>query len=143
MTVFRLMLMATASFSSVAAAQTANVVPVAAPAPTVVAGEATFSTNEAGTVRTVTQSTDRLFLDWASLDVPQDHLLRFTQPNSRSIALNRVTGTGQTLIQGGIEANGQVWILNPNGVVISPTGHVTAPGFLASTGTIAATDFRA
>ena len=135
----RLILLASASISSVAAADTINT----SSSPTVVAGDATYSVNEAGTVRTITQTTDRVFLDWVDLSVGENETLQFVQPDAFSIALNRVTGTTQTIIDGAIEANGRVWILNPNGIFISPTGQVTASGFLASTGSISSTDFMA
>jgi len=135
----RLILLASASISSVAAADTLNT----SSSPTVVAGDATYSVNEAGTVRTITQTTDRVFLDWVDLSVGENETLQFVQPDALSIALNRVTGTTQTIIDGTIEANGRVWILNPNGIFISPTGQVTASGFLASTGSISSTDFMA
>ncbi len=137
----RFMLLGTASFSSVAAGQSIVAAPATDQPPVVVAGSATLSTNATGTVRTVTQTTDRAFLDWSTLNVPQDHTLRFDQPDANSITLNRVTGNTLSVIDGLIEANGQVWILNPNGVLISPTGQVTTSGFLASTGNIAHTDF--
>ncbi|WP_252258312.1 YDG domain-containing protein [Erythrobacter aurantius] len=137
----RFMLLGTASFSSVAAGQSIVAAPATDQPPVVVAGSATLSTNAAGTVRTVTQTTDRAFLDWSTLNVPQDHTLRFEQPDANSITLNRVTGNSFSVIDGLIEANGQVWILNPNGVFISPTGQITTSGFLASTGNIAHTDF--
>ena len=139
MKLVRLMLLASASISSVATAQTIT----NSSSPTVVAGEATYSVNEAGTVRTITQTTDRVFLDWVDLSVEENETLQFIQPDALSIALNRVTGTTQTIIDGTIEANGRVWILNPNGIFISPTGQVTASGFLASTGSISSTDFMA
>jgi filamentous hemagglutinin family protein len=135
----RLVLLVSASFSSMAAAQNTVQVPYAAP--TVIAGQATFNVDQTGTVRTVTQSTAKAFLDWTALDVPLDHTLRFEQPNAEAITLNRVTGGNQSVIDGLIEANGQVWILNPNGVFISPSGRVVTPGFLASTGNISPGEF--
>jgi filamentous hemagglutinin family protein len=137
----RLILLASTSISSIAAANNPAVVTPPDPAPTIVAGGATFNTDATGTVRTVTQTTAKAFLDWTSLNVPQDHTLRFEQPDAAAIALNRVTGTSGSFIDGLIEANGQVWILNPNGVFISPTGRITTRGFLASTGNISDTDF--
>lgn len=137
----RLMLLGTASFSSAAAAQNIVSTPTPDQPPVVVAGSATFSTDGTGTVRTITQTTERAFLDWTTLNVPQNHTLRFSQPDANAITLNRVTGGSTSVIDGLIEANGQVWLLNPNGVFISPTGQVTTSGFLASTGNIAHTDF--
>ncbi|SHN64496.1 filamentous hemagglutinin N-terminal domain-containing protein, partial [Erythrobacter sanguineus] len=139
----RLLLLVSASVSSVATAQNSVQPAVPDQPPNVIAGSATFAVDTTGTVRTVTQTTNRAFLDWSSLNVPQDHTLRFDQPDATAITLNRVTGNSGSVIDGLIEANGQVWILNPNGVFISPTGRVTTAGFLASTGNISHTDFMA
>ncbi|MCR9179899.1 MAG: filamentous hemagglutinin N-terminal domain-containing protein [Erythrobacteraceae bacterium] len=139
----RLLLLVSASVSSVATAQNSVQPAVPDQPPNVVAGSATFAVDTTGTVRTVTQTTNRAFLDWSSLNVTQDHTLRFDQPDATAITLNRVTGNSGSVIDGLIEANGQVWILNPNGVFISPTGRVTTAGFLASTGNISHTDFMA
>jgi filamentous hemagglutinin family protein len=137
----RLILLASTSISSVAAANTsAPVIPPDTP-PIIRAGAATFDTDASGTVRTVTQTTAKAFLDWSTLNVPQDHTLRFEQPDAKAITLNRVTGSSSSVIDGLIEANGQVWLLNPNGVFISSTGRVTTRGFLASTGNISDTEF--
>ncbi|MDG2004710.1 MAG: filamentous hemagglutinin N-terminal domain-containing protein, partial [Novosphingobium sp.] len=141
MKLLRLILLASASYSSVVTAQSAVQPTVPDQAPIIVAGSATLSTDATGTVRTVTQSSDRAFLDWSTLNVPHNHTLRFNQPDANAITLNRVTGGSSSVVGGLIEANGQVWILNPNGVFISPTGRVTTPGFLASTGNISQTDF--
>ena len=47
--------------------------------------------------------------------------VNFAQPSSSSIALNRVHDA-QVGIDGQLNANGQVWIINPNGVLLAATG---------------------
>lgn len=143
MKLVRLMLLASASISSAATAQSSVQTAVPDQAPTVVAGSATYAIDSTGTLRTVTQTTAKAFLDWSTLNVPLDHTLRFDQPDANAITLNRVAGNSASVIDGLVQANGQVWILNPNGVFISPTGRVTSPGFLASTGNISHTAFMA
>ncbi|MEZ0296433.1 MAG: filamentous hemagglutinin N-terminal domain-containing protein [Candidatus Methylacidiphilales bacterium] len=44
------------------------------------------------------------------------------QPDSRSTVLNRGTGDNVLQIYGAIDANGKVYLVNPNGVVIGKTG---------------------
>jgi autotransporter-associated beta strand protein len=44
-----------------------------------------------------------------------------------------VTGHQASVLNGQIVANGQVWLLNPNGVLIGKTGRINSHGFLATT----------
>jgi filamentous hemagglutinin family protein len=54
--------------------------------------------------------------------------------NGSGAALNRVTGSQMSSIQGRLGATGSVFLINPNGVVIGPRGTVVAGGsFVAST----------
>ncbi|NDC75995.1 filamentous hemagglutinin N-terminal domain-containing protein, partial [bacterium] len=59
------------------------------------------------------------------------------------IALNRVTGDQLSLIDGSLLANGQVWLLNPNGVFIGQGGQISSRGFLGTTSSIGNDDFMA
>src|SRR5690606_28192186 len=63
------------------------------------------------------------------------------QPNSSAIALNRVLGSDPSQILGGLEANGQVWLLNPNGVLFGKNAQVNVGGLVASTLNLSDADF--
>lgn len=120
---------------SVAFAQTAgtpgpNVLPQD---PTVVAGGAGFSTT--GANLNVTQGTDRVVIDWRSFDIGSNAAVNFYQPDTTSIAVNRVSGGGMpSQIHGALTANGVVVVLNPNGVLFSASSRVDVGGLVASTG---------
>ena len=82
---------------------------------TVAKGTATFASSADNKTITITQTTPRAVLDWSEIVLPADETLNFVQPNNLSITLNRSTAT-TTLpfqIDGTVNANGQVWILNP------------------------------
>ncbi|WP_332677523.1 two-partner secretion domain-containing protein, partial [Brevundimonas sp.] len=101
--------------------------------PNVVAGGATFA--EDGSRLDVTQSTDRVVIDWRSFDIGQGSEVNFFQPGTTSIAVNRISEGGlPSQIQGILRANGTVVILNPNGVIFSATSRVDVGGLVASTG---------
>src|SRR5690606_32909642 len=86
---------------------------------------------------TVNQSTNRTVIDWRSFDIGSNATTNFVQPNSSSIAVNRVNGSANpTEIQGTLNANGQVWILNPNGVLFGKNAKIDVAGIVASTGNI-------
>ncbi|MDQ3139498.1 MAG: filamentous hemagglutinin N-terminal domain-containing protein, partial [Pseudomonadota bacterium] len=91
----------------------------------------------------INQSSDKAIIDWRAFSIDSGSQVQFLQPGSGSIALNRITGTGGTRIDGSLLANGQVWLLNPNGVLIGGTGRVAAGGFLATTHAISDDDFIA
>jgi len=115
---------------------------VAAPeGATVRAGTATVQVNGAQT--RVDQSSDRAVIDWRSFGVGAAEQVLFVQPTSRSATLNRVTGDQLSLILGRIDANGHVFLVNPNGVVIGQGARLDVGGLVASTANIGNADFMA
>ena len=101
--------------------------------PNVVAGGATFDVD--GSRLGVTQSTDRVVIDWRSFDIGKDAEVNFYQPGTSAIAVNRISSGGlPSQIAGVLRANGTVVILNPNGVIFSATSRVDVGGLMASTG---------
>ena len=92
---------------------------------------------------TIKQTTDKAVINWADFSIGGGSTVRFMQPSASSIALNRVTGSRASVIQGSLQANGQVWVLNPNGVLIAPSGQVAAGSFLATTRSLTDQQFMA
>ncbi len=108
----------------------------------VVGGKATIA--QSGNTLDVNQSTNRTVIDWRSFDIGSNATTNFHQPDSSSIAVNRVNSSANpTDIEGHLNANGQVWILNPNGVFFGKTARVDAAGIVASTANIDASRFMA
>ena len=85
---------------------------------------------------TLTQTTDKAIIDWREFSVGKSSVVKFQHPNTKSITLNRVTGNNKSIINGSITANGQVWILNSNGLLIGKSGKINAHGFMATTQSI-------
>jgi filamentous hemagglutinin family protein len=91
---------------------------------------------------TITQSSQSAVVNWNSFSVGQPNTVTFNQPNSSSAILNRVTGNTSSTIAGTIQANGQVYLVNPNGIAITPSGTANVGGgFVASTLGIGDNDF--
>ena len=82
---------------------------------------------------TVQQSSQRAIVKWNDFSINQGETTTFVQPNSQSATLNRVTGGNTSQIHGALNANGKVYLVNPNGVVIGKTGRVNTASFTAST----------
>jgi len=108
----------------------------------VAAGSATIGA-ATGTSLTVTQTSSSAVLNWQSFSVGQGYSINFLQPSSSSTILNRVTGSTTSTIAGSINANGHVYLINPNGIVITATGTVNTGAFVASTLGISDADFMA
>lgn len=105
----------------------------------IVGGQGSISTS--GNQMTIHQQTQNMATNWHSFDVGQNNTVQFVQPDSSSVALNRVTGTSGSQIMGTLKANGQVFILNPNGVLFGKGARVNVAGLVASTKNINTADF--
>ena len=92
---------------------------------------------------TITQSTQKAIINWNNFSIGSGNTVQFNQPGSSAIAVNRVTGSSLSQIDGNLLANGQVWILNPNGVLIGGGGQINTAGFLGTTANLSDADFMA
>jgi filamentous hemagglutinin family protein len=102
------------------------------------------SITQSGPTTTITQTSDRAVLDWQSFDIGTHEAVRFHQPSSQAVALNRVTGSqSPTQILGKLSATGQVVLVNPNGVLFGKTAQVDVAGLVASTADVGTADFMA
>ncbi|NGM85855.1 filamentous hemagglutinin N-terminal domain-containing protein [Parapusillimonas sp. SGNA-6] len=105
----------------------------------VVAGSGSIS--QSGTTLTVTQTSPQMAAHWQSFNIGQGHTVNFMQPSGTAAALNRVVGADATVIQGALKANGQVFLVNPNGILFTPTAQVNVGGIVASTLDVSTADF--
>ncbi|WP_151804064.1 MBG domain-containing protein [Acinetobacter bereziniae] len=94
-------------------------------------GSATISQN--GHTLNINQSSQTLSTNWNSFNIGQDATVNFNQNNASSVAINHVLDSNASQIMGRLNANGQVFLLNPNGVVFSKTAQVNVGGLVAST----------
>lgn len=101
------------------------------------------SIGQNGATTTVTQTTPRLAIDWARFNIQPGESVNFIQPGAGAIALNRVTGSESSSIFGNLNANGTVFLLNPNGVLFGAGAQVNVGGLVASTLNLSNADFEA
>ena len=92
---------------------------------------------EQGQTMTVQQNSNRMAIDWTQFDIAKNETVRYTQPDKNAVSLNRVTGGQQSLIEGNLNANGHVFLVNPNGVVFGKNASVDVGGLVASTARLA------
>ncbi|WP_017461806.1 YDG domain-containing protein [Dyella ginsengisoli] len=105
----------------------------------VISGQATIG--QSGNTLTINQGSQNAILNWQSFDIGADQTVTFNQPNSASVALNRVLGSDPSAIYGHLDANGQVFLVNPNGIYFARGAQVDVGGIVASTLDISDRDF--
>ncbi|MBP6785031.1 MAG: filamentous hemagglutinin N-terminal domain-containing protein, partial [Verrucomicrobiales bacterium] len=86
-----------------------------------------------GSTLTITQGSDRAIINWQDFSIAAGQTTQFLQPSSTSAMLNRVMGGNPSQIYGNLQANGQIYLINPNGILVGASGVVNTAGFLAST----------
>lgn len=105
----------------------------------VAAGQAAITT--AGSTMTIAQQTAQAIINWQNFGIGSGEAVHINQPNSQAVLLNRVVGSNPSEIFGQLTANGQVILVNPNGVFFRPGSSVDVGGLTASTLNIANEDF--
>ena len=99
------------------------------------------SINQSSVNTTINQATQNMAIDWQSYNVQQNERVQYIQPNASSISLNRIVGNNASQIHGKIDANGQVILVNPNGIFFSATSSINVGGIMASGLDIKPSDF--
>ncbi|WP_426143365.1 filamentous hemagglutinin N-terminal domain-containing protein [Pseudomonas sp. DWP3-1-2] len=105
------------------------------------AGSATIGSG--GSTTTITQTSQNAAINWQSFNIGTGESVNFVQPNSSATTLNRVLGSDPSSILGGLNANGKVFLVNPNGVVFGQGASVNVGGLVGSTRNITDSDFMA
>jgi len=106
----------------------------------VVSGQAALQTH--GNQLTVTNSANAI-INWRGFSIGAGETTRFVQPSAASAVLNRVVGSDVSQLLGQLQSNGQVFLINPNGIVIGASARIDTNSFVASTLDIADADFLA
>ena len=94
-------------------------------------GQGTIAQN--GKNMTVTQQSGKMAVDWTQFNIARDEAVKFAQPGRDAVALNRITGGQKSVIDGALSANGNLFLVNPNGVVFGKTSSIEVGSLVAST----------
>ncbi|MDP2834180.1 MAG: filamentous hemagglutinin N-terminal domain-containing protein [Pseudomonadota bacterium] len=103
----------------------------------------TGSISQAGANMQINQATQSLVVNWNTFNIGTAASVNFAQPNAQAVALNRVITTDASQIFGKLTSNGQVFLINPNGVLFGASAKVDVGGLVASTLDISDADFLA
>ena len=98
------------------------------------AGHIVQSSAAGGAVNTtITQGGSMLNLNWSGFNVAPDETVTFNQPSASAVAVNRIFDTSGAQIYGHLNANGQVYLIDPNGILFGKGAQVNVGGLVAST----------
>ncbi|TAI64372.1 hypothetical protein CWO89_19265 [Bradyrhizobium sp. Leo170] len=90
------------------------------------------------TVVGIQQTAPRAILNWQTFNVGAQTTVNFNQQgNSDWVALNRIMASGApSQILGAIKADGQVYLINPNGIIFGGGSQINVGALIASTAKI-------
>lgn len=101
------------------------------------------SISQSGNVMNVVQGSDRMIATWNTFNIGSAARVNFAQPSSSSVALNRVTASDASQIMGQLNANGQVFLINPSGILFGQGSAVNVGGMVASSLNLSDANFLA
>lgn len=106
----------------------------------VIAGQAIIQ-QESSTKIGITQGSDKAIINWQKFNIAPNEHTQFYQPSNKSITLNRVISDDPTKILGRLTANGQIMLINQNGILFGKNSQIDVAGLVASTHDISNQDF--
>jgi filamentous hemagglutinin family protein len=92
--------------------------------------------NVSGRVTTINQNSQNANINWNSFNVGANETVNFVQPNSHSSTLNQIYDANPSNILGAINANGRVFLSNPNGFIFGANSAVNVGALFATTSKI-------
>lgn len=108
-----------------------------------------------GTTMTITQNEgkDKVIINWDSFNIGSAAAVRFYQgtgtpgtadwkPNANYAALNRIYDANPSVINGRLNADGKLYLINRNGVFFGPQGKVQVQSLVASSFDMSDEDFK-
>lgn len=111
---------------------------------TVAAGSASFAAS--GNTLTIANSANTV-INWQGFSIGINEITRFLQSSPDSAVLNRVVGANgvipQSVIDGMLQSNGRVFLINPMGVVFGASARIDVAGLVASSLNLSNEDFLA
>lgn len=78
------------------------------------------------------QTSSSALLNWASFNISADGKVQFNQPTTTSTAVNRIFQSDPSKILGALSANGQVYLINQNGILFGAGSQINVGGLVAS-----------
>ncbi|AKA47280.1 filamentous hemagglutinin N-terminal domain-containing protein [Haemophilus influenzae 2019] len=83
--------------------------------------------------KTIIRNSVDAIINWKQFNINQNEMVQFLQENNNSAVFNRVTSNQISQLKGILDSNGQVFLINPNGITIGKDAIINTNGFTAST----------
>ncbi len=109
--------------------------------PQVTFGKATINSSS-NSVLEITTS-EKAVIHWKEFSIQHGETTRFIQPSENSLVMNRVDTFTRSMIDGMLEANGRVYLINPTGVIVGHGAIVNTASFIAAASNILDAEFIA
>ena len=84
---------------------------------------------------------DNAIIDYAAFNIAGNQTVNFIQPSSAARVLNRINSNTPTQIDGTLNANGIIYLVNPAGVTFGANSVVDAASIYAAAGSLSNSDF--
>src|SRR5215469_6137002 len=84
---------------------------------------------QSGSTTNINQSSNSAVINWQSFSIGSNSIVNFNQPGTASVTLNRVTGNAGSVIDGVLNSNGNVFLINTNGILMNSTAKISTGGF--------------
>jgi filamentous hemagglutinin family protein len=81
-------------------------------------------------------TSNRVIIDWDTFNIGKNADVTFNQAGTGGLAVNRISDGNPSQILGSLHANGNIILLNHNGIIFGANSHVDVAGLLVSTGDI-------
>ncbi len=94
-----------------------------------------------GALTHIEQSSQNAIIQWQGFSIAPGETTHFQMPSASSAVLNRVVGGNPSEIYGTLSSNGQVYLINPNGILIGNGATINTAAFIASTRDIKDSEF--
>ncbi|UCV09793.1 filamentous hemagglutinin N-terminal domain-containing protein [Dechloromonas denitrificans] len=85
-----------------------------------------------GNAMTINTDSRMLGLNWQSFNIGSSASVTFNQPDATSRVLNRIWSNDPSQIMGKLSANGQIYLINQNGILFGNGAQVNVGGLVAS-----------
>ncbi|OAI11681.1 filamentous hemagglutinin [Methylomonas lenta] len=85
-----------------------------------------------GNTMNINQLSDRVILNWEKFNISADSAVNFRQKPT-DIALNKIHDQNPSQILGSLTADGQIYLVNPNGILFGRNSTVNVRGIVAAT----------
>jgi len=92
---------------------------------------------------TINQKTQTAILNWQSFNIDSGYSVVFNQPSSTASALNKIWDSNPSTIAGSLSANGQVYLVNQNGIIFANGAQVNTGTLIASSLSISDSQYQA